>query len=48
MFITISDGNVGEKADYTNTDCSQWPPCAIENHKQHALVYKACNTQAAR
>ena len=38
----------GEKADYTNTDRSQWPPRAIESHKQHALAYKCCNTQAAR
>ena len=37
----------GEKADYTNTDRSQWPPRAIESHKQHVLAYKACNTQAA-
>ena len=44
-FLTVT---FGEKVDCTNTDRSQWLPHAIENHKQHALAYKACNTQAAR
>ena len=38
----------GEKADYTNTDRSQWTPRNLQEHKQIALSHKCCKTQAAR
>ena len=38
----------GEKADYTNMDCSQWTPRTVKDHIDAGNEHRKCTTQAAR
>ena len=35
----------GEKADFTGTDRTLWPPRNFESHRKHALEYKSAHTK---
>ena len=36
----------GQKADYSDTNISNWPPRRKSEHKQYALAHKRCNTKS--
>lgn len=38
--------NFGEKADYTGTDRSSWPPRSLQSHRENAHKHKEAKTQA--